>query len=134
MGETHTIPSMRMKDHWWDGEFKNVQCVQVDKTTLGGRGLMRIRYTERAARFLRRVRLQNENHYHNIRGLVIQLSVNPEIDNESKILRDFGSGRSTPMYVDDDWWIVYRVTRNDTEEVLEVISIWDARNPPNTRL
>ncbi len=115
-------------------EFPDNALAPTDEPKSSNRGPMRIRYTERSANFLRRVRIQDENLYHQIRGLVIQLSINPEIDNESKILRDFGSGRSTPMYIDDDWWIIYRVTREVTGEVLDVISIWDARNPPNTRL
>jgi hypothetical protein len=59
----------------------------------------------------------------------------PEIDNETKFLRDFGSGRSVPVYIDDSWWIVYRIDKlENNEEVLSVISIWDAQNPPHTRI
>ena len=95
---------------------------------------MQIRYTRFAANFLSRLKSRDVTVYHNLRGLIIQLSANPEIDNETKILKDFGSGRSVPLYVDDEWWIIYRVILEGSEEIFSVISIYDARNPPNTRL
>ena len=83
---------------------------------------------------MRQIRQQDEDTYHSLRGLIIQLSTSPEIDNETKVLMNFGSDRHTPVYVDDDWWIVYRVEIVEGEEVLSVISIWDAGNPPQSRL
>ncbi len=94
----------------------------------------RFRYTPRANSRLQQIRVENAEAFHSLRGLIIQLSMNPEIDNEKKILMSFGGGREVPVYVDEDWWIVYRVDRIDGEEVLSVISIWDADNPPYTRL
>ena len=92
-----------------------------------------IRYTSRAATRMRQIRERSEEAYHSIRGLIIHLSANPEIDNKSKILKDFGND-SVPVYVDDEWWIVYRVDRSGNEEVFSVLSIWDAKNPPHARL
>ena len=97
-------------------------------------GLTRIRYTRRAAFMLRQLRQQCEDVFHALRGLILQLSVNSSIDNRQKFLKDFGSGRATPVYMDDEWWIVYRVNLDDGEEVFSVISIWDARNPPGALL
>ena len=93
-----------------------------------------IRYTSRAEIRMRQIRERNEEAYHSLRGLIIHLSTNPEIDNRSKVLKDFGSGRSVPVYMDDEWWIVYQVDRSGNEEVFSVLSIWDAKNPPHTRL
>ena len=83
---------------------------------------------------MRRVRLRSENTFHALRGLVIQISANPQIDNRTKVLKDFGSGGATPVYVDDEWWIVYRVDRITGNEVFSVLSIWDAGSPPHIRL
>ena len=77
---------------------------------------------------------RNIDEYHDLRGLVIQLSANHEIDNETKVFMDFGSGIPTPVYMDEDWWIVYRVELENDEEIMTVISIWDAGSPPNTML
>jgi hypothetical protein len=94
----------------------------------------KVRYAERAAISLRLVRRSSEDAFHLLRGLILQLAVNPEIDNVRKFLIDFGSGQATPVYMDEDWWIVYQVTLVDNEEVFLVISIWNAAAPPQTRL
>ena len=47
-----------------------------------------------------RVRERSEAEFHLLRGLIIQLSATPDVDNESKVLMDFGSGTSVPVYVD----------------------------------
>ena len=83
---------------------------------------------------MRAVRKRDEGEFHSLRGLILQLSANPEIDNETKFLKDFGSGQETPVYVDSDWWIVYRVEYQEGEEIFSVISIWEAAGPPNLRL
>jgi hypothetical protein len=66
--------------------------------------------------------------------LILQLAVNSGIDNVRKFLVDFGSGQATPVYMDEEWWIVYQVNLEDNEEVFSVISIWNAAAPPQTRL
>ena len=95
---------------------------------------MRIRYTDRTASFLNQIRERSEDDFHALNGIIVQLSITPEVDNETIVYMDFGSGRSTPVYVDEDWWIVYRVNNLDGEPMLVVISIWNADNPPQTRL
>lgn len=95
---------------------------------------MRIFYLPRADIFMKRLREQDESAFHNLRGLIHVVSTMPEIDNVSKVLMDFGSGRSTPVYVGEDWWIVYRVERADEEDVLRILTIWEASNPPHLRL
>lgn len=95
---------------------------------------MRIRYTDRATMFLDRIRKQSEDDFHALNGIIIQLSVMPEVDNETKVYMEFGSGRSAPVYADENWWIVYRVDNYGGEDTLVVISIWDADNPPHTRI
>ena len=83
---------------------------------------------------MKAVRERDEQEFHALRGLVLQLSVNPAIDNETKFLKDFGSGQETPVYVDSDWWIVYRMESLEGEEIFSVISIWEAAGPPHLRL
>ena len=84
---------------------------------------------------MRQTRERSEERFHSLRGLILQIAFNPEIDNRSKVLHDFGSGNAVPVYMDEDWWIVYRVNREETgPEVLSVISIWRASSPPHTRL
>ena len=95
---------------------------------------MRIRYTDRANMSLRQLRERSEEDFHALNGIIVQLSMMPEVDNETIVRMDFGSGRSTPVYIDDDWWIVYRVDNYEGEDTLVVISIWDADNPPHTRI
>ena len=95
---------------------------------------MRIRYTDRADSFLNRLRERSEDDFHALNGIIIQLSVMPEVDNETTVYMDFGSGRSASVYVDENWWIVYRVDRVNRERVLVIISIWSADNPPHTRI
>lgn len=95
---------------------------------------MRIIYKDRAASSLMNIRERDELEYDSLRGLVLLLSTDPEIDNETKTLRDFGSGIETPVYVDDDWWIVYRIDNQGDEKTLVIVSIWDATRPPHTRL
>ena len=77
------------------------------------------------------IRDTDEDRFHSVRGLVVQIATNPEIDNVSKVLKDFGSGQSVPVYMDEEWWIVYRVDRVGVEEVLSVVSIWDVRGLPH---
>lgn len=96
--------------------------------------MTKVRYAERAAITLRSIRRSNEGVFHSLRGLILQLAVNPEIDNVRKFLINFGSGQATPVYIDEDWWIVYQVAMEDNEEVFSVISIWNAAAPPQTRL
>ena len=96
--------------------------------------MTRIRYTDRAAFFLERLKARDNEAFHSLQGLVIELSVMPGIDNQTRFLKDFGSGTSTPVYIDDEWWIVYRVDMANGEEVLSIISIWTAASPPNLRL
>lgn len=67
-------------------------------------------------------------------GIIVQLSVMPDVDNETIVYMDFGSGRSVPVYVDENWWIVYRIDNYGGEDTLVIISIWDADNPPHTRI
>ena len=95
---------------------------------------MRIRYTDRANMFLRQLRERSEEDFHALNGIIVQLSMMPEVDNETIVRMDFGSGRSAPVYIDGDWWIVYRVDNYEGEDTLVVISIWDADNPPHTRI
>ena len=95
---------------------------------------MRIRISERSRMFLERIRESDEGKYHSLQGLIITLSIDPEPDNVRKTRKNFGSGRLTPVYVDEDWWIIYRVEGEGDEETLVVISIWDAARPPHTRL
>ena len=95
---------------------------------------MRIRISERSRMFLERIRESDEGKYHSLQGLILTLSIDPEPDNVRKIRKNFGSGRLTPVYVDEDWWIIYRVEGEGDEETLVVISIWDAARPPHTRL
>ena len=95
---------------------------------------MRIRISERSRMFLERIRESDEAKYHALQGLILTLSIYPEPDNVRKIRKNFGSGRLTPVYVDEDWWIIYRVEGEGDEETLVVISIWDAARPPHTRL
>lgn len=83
---------------------------------------------------MRQVKASSQRDFDSVRGLIVQLAAMPEIDNETKVLVDFGSGRSTPVYKGDDWWIVYRLDREGNEDVFSVLSIWDAKNPPHTRL
>ena len=73
---------------------------------------MRIRYS-RASVFIRQIRERSEDRYHSLRGLIIQLASDPEIDNKLKVLHDFGSGNATPVYMDEEWWIV--LSRQSTE-------------------
>ena len=82
---------------------------------------------------MRQTRERNEDKYHLLRGLVALLSTDPAIDGEMKFLNDFGSGRETPVYRGEDWRIVYRVEDDNGEEVLVIISIWDANHPLSTR-
>ncbi len=95
---------------------------------------MRIRYTSRTLSFLSQIRNRSESEYHALNGLLVLLSTEHEIDNETKVLRDFGSGIPTPVYMDEDWWIVYRVELENGKEIMTVISIWYADSPPNTML
>ena len=95
---------------------------------------MRIRYTDRANIFLRQIRERSEEDFHALNGIIVQLSVTPEVDNETIVWMDFGGGRSAPVYIDDDWWIVYRADYLNGEPMLVVISIWDADAPPGTRI
>ncbi len=95
---------------------------------------MRIRITERSRMFLERIRESDEGKYHSLQGLILTLSIDPEPDNVRKTRKNFGNGRLTPVYVDEDWWIIYRVEGEGDEETLVVISIWDAARPPHTRL
>ena len=95
---------------------------------------MRIRISERSRMFLERIRESDESKYHSLQGLILTLSIDPETDNVRKIRKNFGSGRLTPVYIDEEWWIVYRVEEGDDEETLVVSSIWDATRPPHTRL
>lgn len=83
---------------------------------------------------MKQLRSSDEEGFHSLRGLIIQLAAMPQIDNERKVLMDFGTGRSVPVYVGDDWWIIYRVDLGSDEEVFSVISIWPADSPPSTRL
>ena len=95
---------------------------------------MRIRYTDRTGSFLNRIRERSEDDFHALNGIIVQLSVMPEVDNEAIVYMDFGSGRSVPVYVDENWWIVYRIDNYKGEDTLVVISIWEADNPPHTRI
>ncbi len=93
---------------------------------------MRIRYSDGASSYISRLWERDEGLYHSLQALVVLLSTDPSIDNDRKVLHDFGSGNPTPVYVGRDWGIVYRMAIS--EEILEIISIWDAKNPPGTRL
>lgn len=84
--------------------------------------------------FLNQIRARSEGDFHALNGIIVQLSAMPEVDNETIVRMDFGSGRSAPVYVDEKWWIVYRVDNYGSEDTLVVISIWDADNPPHTRI
>lgn len=95
---------------------------------------MRIRYTDRANMSLRQLRERSEEDFHALNGIIVQLSMMPEADNETIVRMDFGSGRGAPVYVDENWWVVYRVDNYESEDTLVVISIWDADNPPHTRI
>lgn len=95
---------------------------------------MRIIYKGRAVTFMRRMWEMDEEEYDSLRGLIILLSTDPSIDNETKTLRDFGDGIETPVYADDEWWIVYRTDNQDGKATLTIVSIWDATRLPHTRL
>ncbi len=95
---------------------------------------MRVRYSQRAARFMGDLRTCDETQFHSLRGLILQIAGDPSIDNVTKILTDFGSGTSAPVYMDEDWWIVYRVDREQRDDIMSVISIWSASSPPHLRL
>ena len=95
---------------------------------------MLIRCSVRAEQFLSRLIERDEAEYDSLNGLIILLSTDPSVDNETKTYMDFGGGTETPVYVDDDWWIVYRIDNQGSEETLYIVSIWDAARPPHTRL
>lgn len=97
---------------------------------------MRIRYRDRAVTFMRRMREQDKVEYDSLRGLIILLSTDPPVDNETKFLRNSGDGDLVPVYTDEDWIIYYRVDSDSEtgEETLVIVSIWDAARPPHTRL
>lgn len=95
---------------------------------------MRIKHSVRAEQFLRRLRERDTAEYRFLNGLIILLSTDPSVDNKTKTYMDFGSGTETPVYVDADWWIVYRTDNQGDEETLIIVSIWDATRPPHTRL
>lgn len=94
---------------------------------------MRIRYTDRAVSFLQQIRSESADKFHALNGLIVQLSVMPEIDNETKFIYR-GSVRDVSVYRGEDWLIFYRVDSDSDEEVLVIISIWDANSPPHTSL
>lgn len=94
---------------------------------------MRIQYTDRADLFLQQLRSRSEDEYHALNGLIIQLSVMPEIDNETKFIYQ-GSARNVSVYIGEDWQIFYRINNDYGEDILVIISIWDEDNPPHTRL
>ena len=95
-----------------------------------------IRYTDRATLFLRKIEERDTDAYHSLQGTIILLATSPEIDNQVKILMDSGTGSGpTPVYADSDWWIYYRVDRiSASEQVLSIMSIWEASCPPHMRL
>ena len=95
---------------------------------------MRIRYTDRAEMFLNQVREQSVDEYHALNGLIIQLSTMPDIDNETKFIYSSSNSREVSVYRGEDWLIFYRVDNGFGEDMLIIISIWDANNPPHTRL
>ena len=94
---------------------------------------MRIQYTARADSFRTQIRNRSENEFHKLNGLIVQLSAMPEIDNETKFIYQ-GVSRDVSIYRGEDWLIFYRVHNDNGEEVIVIISIWDADNAPLTRL
>ena len=94
---------------------------------------MRIRYTLRADSFRRQIRSQSESAFHELNGIIVQLSAMPEIDNETKFIYS-GIARDVSVYRGEDWLIFYRIDKDNSEDVLVVISIWDVNNPPHTML
>lgn len=97
---------------------------------------MRIRHSDRAEQFLSRLRERDDAEYDSLNGLIILLSTDPSIDNETKFLRNSGGGDLVPVYTDEDWIIYYRVVSDSEtgEDALSITSIWDATRPPHTRL
>ena len=96
---------------------------------------MRIRYAARAVPFLRALRDRDEAEYHALNGIVVQLSAMPDIDNETKFIYQ-GALRDSAVYRGEKWVIFYRVDfiGDGGEEVLVVISIYDADTELHTRL
>ena len=82
---------------------------------------------------MQQLRSRSEDEYHALNGLIIQLSVMPEIDNETKFIYQ-GSARNVSVYIGEDWQIFYRINNDYGEDILVIISIWDEDNPPHTRL
>ena len=82
---------------------------------------MRIRVSEWTRLFLERLRDADEEKYHSLRGLIILLSIAPELDDRDKIEMDFGDGTLMPVYMGLDWWIVYQI--EDAEETLYIAYI-----------
>ena len=95
---------------------------------------MKIRYLKRANVVLGKVRNDDQIRFQSLRDVIDGIAADPAIDNQSKTLQDFGSGHPTPVYVDANWWVVYRTDMIDDEEILSVLSIWDAKWPPGSRL
>ena len=83
--------------------------------------------------FRTQIRNRSENEFHKLNGLIVQLSAMPEIDNETKFIYQ-GVSRDVSIYRGEDWLIFYRVHNDNGEEVIVIISIWDADNAPLTRL
>lgn len=100
---------------------------------------MEIRYSSRAEMTLQGVMEQNEDEFHNLRGLITQLAIFPEVDNDVKFSGRSGiSGRVYRVYEGNDWIIYYRVSGDNDDEAevgwINIISIWHASRPPHTRL
>lgn len=60
---------------------------------------MPIRCSARGEQFLSRLRERDEAEYDSLNGLIILLSTDPSVDNETKTYMDFGGGTETPAYV-----------------------------------
>ena len=96
---------------------------------------MRIRYTDRAVTFLRKLEERDREAYHTLQGTIILLATDPAIDNETKVLIDFGGDNLASVYVAAGWWIVYRVDWvSSSEQSISIMSIWEADSPPHISL
>ena len=96
---------------------------------------MRIRYTARATTFLRNLQERDSDAYHTLEGTIILLATSPGIDNETKVLMDFGGENLASVYMAAEWWIVYRVEWvSSSEQSISIMSIWESKSPPHVNL
>lgn len=79
--------------------------------------MIRIRYTPTALSFLEGC---TSEQYHDIRGLVVLISQNPDVDGKVKILVSVPPV-FLPCYVGPEWWILYELRWVSEEESLLIV-------------